>query len=657
MFAATLVRKMGSSTSHTKASTITTPQRNLDYLYNNVQISRHLYGFDPSGYITYNAAFIQILYNKTVVVSCSSGMCVVLNAMLLFFLLTRKKFRNLKFFPLMLQALVDMIGPGITNIIHEAILYPQFKKEVTSKIDPDSNDFKEVFYYEYLSLIRLSGAWSCLITYLRLVLNEYTTGLCVLLGAFIRYALVCHPRRNILSSRVLRVLSVFLILYVSLALVANGLDMYFNFYPMETGSSSGAQKWHFHSKVEIFLNNCEAYVNRTNKRAVIDCIITLVIPASISCFFYVSIMVTLCNQKTHTSRNSTLSICFAASWLLWLLCWTPNYISLALMNETNSKKISYFEAYVILLRIPLQMLYSHVNPLIFIIILKPFMTFLLNLPKTLFMELHINDYPENTKYGILKEHACTIFRIVATSGFALSMFLLFLFVIFASHPWLGFEFNEGEHLGRRMYERFPVVNQKLFNMNFKALLNADADPRHLCGPYHGYNNYTYRRCFFVEEHTKIQRNFSEQVQACEEKGAFLFYARSLEEMNFVWDSIYKPLRFGDDPETLFVTGDWFLHMGFERKFRNSSISYLFTSVDGKMNISTETHSWFRSFGKKAVAYYDDKIFRGPSACFVETSGGTNGDRPYECMPGVKRPYSVCAMDFSRAFSSYKMPLT
>ena len=68
----------------------------------------------------------------------------------------------------------------------------------------------------------------------------------------------------------------------------------------------------------------------------------------------------------------------------------------------------------------------------------------------------------------------------------------------------------------------------------------------------------------VEEHTSNQRNFSQQVEMCKEKGASLFYARSLEEMNFVWDFVYMPQRSDDDPETTLVSGDWFLHMGFER---------------------------------------------------------------------------------------------
>ena len=66
MILADLVRAMGPSTSYTTASTETTPQRNFDYLYGKGQANRNRYAFDPTGYITYNEGFIQILYYKTI---------------------------------------------------------------------------------------------------------------------------------------------------------------------------------------------------------------------------------------------------------------------------------------------------------------------------------------------------------------------------------------------------------------------------------------------------------------------------------------------------------------------------------------------------------------------------------------------------------------
>ena len=224
--------------------------------------------------------------------------------------------------------------------------------------------------------------------YSRLILNEHTTGICVLFGAFVRYAVVCHPTRQILNKTSLRILSGVLLLYVLLALLANVLDMYFNFY--ETETTVFDQRLEIESKSEWFLNNCDAYTNRTRNRVLIDALITFLIPASISCFFYVCIMINLFKRKRNASRNKTLSISFAASWLLWVVCWTPNFCSLMIMSINNSENLSYFKAYVILLRIPLQILYSHLNPLIFSVMLKPFLVFLIEAPKLVLMNRKVD---------------------------------------------------------------------------------------------------------------------------------------------------------------------------------------------------------------------------------------------------------------------------
>ena len=44
-----------------------------------------------------------------------------------------------------------------------------------------------------------------------------------------------------------------------------------------------------------------------------------------------------------------------------------------------------FEAYVVMMRVPLQILYSQINPLLFLIVLKPFFQFLVKVPKFLFL--------------------------------------------------------------------------------------------------------------------------------------------------------------------------------------------------------------------------------------------------------------------------------
>ena len=152
-------------------------------------------------------------------------------------------------------------------------------------------------------------------------------------------------------------------------------------------------------------------------------------------------------------------------------------------------------------------------------------------------------------------------------------------------------------------------------------------------------------CSFRFWFTDKGLNFSEQVQSCQSIGSVLFYARSLEEMEFVWDHIYKPTQLDYPMENLFTSGNWFLHMGFERKFRNSSNKYLFTSVDNKMNISTATHPWFKNYGKYFTFTSEGMVFRGPSVCFVENFREWTVERPHECLPRLRRSFSVCFVDF------------
>ena len=79
------------------------------------------------------------------------------------------------------------------------------------------------------------------------------TGLCILSVAFFRYVLICHPTRTALISRVpiLAMHSIHGVLV--LAIVANVLDLRFNFYPLVDKLTRDMLDTEF----QLFLNNCE----------------------------------------------------------------------------------------------------------------------------------------------------------------------------------------------------------------------------------------------------------------------------------------------------------------------------------------------------------------------------------------------------------------
>ena len=54
-----------------------------------------------------------------------SSLCVILNSLLILAIMSSKQTRNLTFFPVIFQATIDILGPGIANIAYEIRSYRQ----------------------------------------------------------------------------------------------------------------------------------------------------------------------------------------------------------------------------------------------------------------------------------------------------------------------------------------------------------------------------------------------------------------------------------------------------------------------------------------------------------------------------------------------------
>ena len=138
-----------------------------------------------------------------------------------------KEQRSFIYFPLMLQAFVDIIGPGIANAIYEVRLYPSFSYSVNlwSNEDPRS----ELSQWRLRdSIDQVYGKVECFSTLLRQLLNEYTTGVCVALSAFYRYILVCHPTKNILKKKFLWRITISISACILIASATVVCDMFFD---------------------------------------------------------------------------------------------------------------------------------------------------------------------------------------------------------------------------------------------------------------------------------------------------------------------------------------------------------------------------------------------------------------------------------------------
>ena len=80
-----------------------------------------------------------------------------------------------------------------------------------------------------------AGKLGCGLTFFRLIVNEFSTGLCIFASAFIRYCLICLPTSDILTENRLKALSVGLVVAIMTLLAFNVWDMSYNFRPHQDG--------------------------------------------------------------------------------------------------------------------------------------------------------------------------------------------------------------------------------------------------------------------------------------------------------------------------------------------------------------------------------------------------------------------------------------
>ena len=202
--------------------TDTTPQRDFQQYYD-------MYFEDLTGSVLIEDLedTVNPMHTKMILTLSSSVFCFVSNFALLIFLFMDKEQRSLIYFPLMLQAFVDIIGPGIANAIYEVRLYPSFSYSVG--FWNDENVASELFQWLLRdSINQVPGKVGCFSNLLRQLLNEYTTGVCVALSAFYRYILVCHPTKNFLKKKVLWRITISISACILIASATVVCDMFFD---------------------------------------------------------------------------------------------------------------------------------------------------------------------------------------------------------------------------------------------------------------------------------------------------------------------------------------------------------------------------------------------------------------------------------------------
>ena len=219
--------------------------------------------------VDWNTSVVVAFIVKTITACCFSVLCIVLNSLLVCFLLTSKDFRNLNFTPAIIQAVVDIMGPGVANCCYEIMLY------YNSRYNDFGVELSRFLVME--SRVQAQSTIGCVFTFLRVILNEYTTGTCVVATAYIRYILVCHPtKNNFVSSKILWVWIIAILVVATSALATNLIVVFWDYvFPSSEVLLT----------TQIALQNCDLLYSRSSPRVLIDLLLCLVAPAPGSNFF------------------------------------------------------------------------------------------------------------------------------------------------------------------------------------------------------------------------------------------------------------------------------------------------------------------------------------------------------------------------------------
>ena len=170
--------------------------------------------------------FYTVMKTRLGVSTWLNTQCVIMNVLLLTFLFSYKEYRSWQFFPLMMQSVVDIIGPVISNMAFEWKLYINWP-DIAARILEEYEYMKEPVILRSENVQVVFGIASCFLMHLRCLLNEYSTGYCILATAFYRYLLVCHPTSNA-GRRISKKLAVILVLTPVLAMSVSVIDLSIN---------------------------------------------------------------------------------------------------------------------------------------------------------------------------------------------------------------------------------------------------------------------------------------------------------------------------------------------------------------------------------------------------------------------------------------------
>ena len=310
-------------------------------------------------------------------------------------------------------------------------------------------------------------------------------------------------------------------------------------------------------------------------------------------FFYANVVITLLKRGRNSERNRSLTLAFCLSWVFWVICWGPYFWGMStereetlfmagpdfdtMYNDLDFSLARWAKIVFGLSKNSIQMIYSHFNALVFLIVLKPFRQWLMKVLKrarvVCCLELRTKPFMRSSGRTVK-----TMYALILWMTFYLSS-LMYLTTVYNQ----TFSIDNNFMRKRLLLGSF---RSKLLeaHLQHEPWFDLSKDPRLKCGRNHASLNLDFKRCYFIENFTENGKNLSEQVDHCSVKDATLFYPRSELELDHVWQ-LYKQYQRWDRTSNVSIDEDWFLHLGFQSASESESNgSIIFTSVDNLFDL-------------------------------------------------------------------------
>ena len=279
-------------------------------------------------------------------------------------------------------------------------------------------------------------------------------------------------------------------------------------------------------------------------------------PAVVVAFFYIRLGMNLIRRSRNQTRNRVLTLAFFLSWLMWILCWSPN-ISITIVQyydseDFGSSYLYYYEhygdpsmeyfyspfwTYTVSFRIPFQLLYSHLNPFIFLVVLKKFQKHFRDTLKWFLRIFLQTQFVQNSKSenGKLKNVSNIFKACISTFNFVIPWAILVITLHNASEDssFLNSETFKASNLFRKVVDS-SIKRSSRDNQVFRDW-ESNLNIRSECGNLGGLYNLSFKRCYFIIDHQIQPLNFSELMNSCQSNGGYLCYPRNKEEMCLIWN--------------------------------------------------------------------------------------------------------------------------